>query len=212
MDAVNDTILSLAGSPWIYFVALALVIIDGFFPPVPSESVIVALSSLGIATGSPNLIAVVVIAAFGAMIGDNIAYALGRWVGVERFAWMRRPRVARAFQRAGRGLAKRTATLVLTARYVPVGRVAVNMTAGATHLPRRRFIPLTVLSGVTWALYSVLIGVLVGAWMHGHPVLGAAIAIVFALALGFAVDAILNRIAIRRDAATARATSVGTPD
>lgn len=212
MDAVNDTILSLAGSPWIYFVTLALVIIDGFFPPVPSESVIVALSALAIATGSPNLVVVVLIAALGAMIGDNIAYALGRWVGVERFAWMRRPRVAAAFGRARRGLAKRTATLVLTARYVPVGRVAVNMTAGATHLPRRRFIPLTVLSGVTWALYSVAIGVLVGAWLHEHPLLGAAIAIVFALALGFAVDAILTRLAARRDAASARATSAGTVD
>ena len=46
LDAVNDLALDLAGSPWVYLVVYAFVAIDAFFPPIPSESVIVALGVL----------------------------------------------------------------------------------------------------------------------------------------------------------------------
>ena len=49
---------------------------------------------------------------------------------------MRGPRMQAAFRWAGRELRKRPASLILVARFVPIGRVAVNLTAGATHYPR----------------------------------------------------------------------------
>ena len=113
-------------------------------------------------------------------MGDNIAYLIGRGTGTRRWAWMRGPRMQAAFRWAGRELRKRPASLILVARFVPIGRVAVNLTAGATHYPRRRFVSLTVLSALLWASYSVGIGLSVGPWFEKNHVLGAAIAIVCA--------------------------------
>ncbi|WP_120339054.1 DedA family protein [Cryobacterium soli] len=198
MDLLTDFLLAAVSSPWVYLVVFAVVVIDGFFPPVPSESIVVVAAALGVSAGTPNPVVIVVLAAVGAAVGDNIAYWLGRRIGVDRFRWMRGRRTAAALDRAGRGLARRPASLLLVARYIPVGRVAVNMTAGATGLPHRRFWPLTVLAGACWAVYSVLIGVLAGNAFRDQPMLGATIGVVLALCLGVLVDRVAAMIAHRR--------------
>ncbi|WP_030143106.1 acyltransferase family protein [Mycetocola saprophilus] len=53
-DWLNDAILATAGSPWIYLIVLFGVCADAFFPPIPSETVVVAAAALGFATGAPN--------------------------------------------------------------------------------------------------------------------------------------------------------------
>src|SRR5690606_3306544 len=139
LETLTDVITTLAGSPWVFPIVLALCIVDGFFPPVPSETVVVAAATLSVATGAPNLPLLIVVAAVGAAAGDNIAYWIGRAVGTTRFRWMRLRRVASAIELARRGIRRRGALLIFAARYIPVGRIAVNMTAGATHYPVRRF-------------------------------------------------------------------------
>ncbi|AWB87330.1 DedA family protein [Mycetocola zhujimingii] len=201
MDFLTDALLSTATSPWVYAIVFAVVVIDGFFPPVPSETVVVAAAAIGVSAGAPNPVLIILVAAIGAALGDNIAYLLGRIVGTDRFAWMRHPRTVRAFDWAAHGIRSRPAALILTARYIPIGRIAVNMTAGATGFPHRRFWPLTVLAGVSWAAYSVLIGLLAGHWVKDQPLLGALIGIVIAIALGFLIDRVSSAVARRRTAA-----------
>lgn len=213
MDLLSDFLLSAVSSPWVYLVVFLIVVIDGFFPPVPSESIVVVAAAIGVSTGAPNPIVIVILAAIGAAIGDNIAYSLGRTVGTQRFRWMRHARAVAAFDWAGRGLARRAASMILVARYIPVGRIAVNMTAGATGFSHRRFWPLTVLAGTCWAVYSVLIGVLAGNWVSEQPLLGAAAGIVIALALGVIIDRVSTVVTRRRDAAAAASAeaSAATP-
>ncbi|WP_152365430.1 DedA family protein [Microlunatus speluncae] len=198
METLTDFILGAAGSPWIYLLVVLVACIDGFFPPVPSESVVVALAAVGVATGQPWVIGVAVVAAIGAIAGDNIAFWMGRKLGVGRFAWMRRPKVAKVFDFARRQLQHRGALLILTARYIPVGRVAVNMTAGATGFSWKRFFPLSILAGTSWAVYSIAIGALAGHWVKDNPLLGAGIAIVAAMIIGFVIDKIVGRVTGRQ--------------
>jgi membrane protein DedA with SNARE-associated domain len=80
------------------------------------------------------------------------------------------------------------------ARFIPIGRVAVNLTAGVTHYHHLRFVGLTVLSASLWAGYSVAIGLFFGQWFEHNHLLGAAIAIVCAVALGIIVDLLINRL------------------
>ena len=177
-------------SPWLYLVLFAVTIIDGFFPPVPSETVLVAAAAVTASTGEGNLLLLGAVAAVGAAIGDNIAFLIGRGVGTTRFAWMRRPRVASAFEFAQRALDRRSATLILGARYIPVGRVAVNMSAGALGFPWRRFLPLSLIAGVSWSIFSLAIGLLAGAWIKDQPLLSAGLGIVIALVIGVVIDRI----------------------
>lgn len=193
MQAINDIILAAAGQPWVLVLVLACCIIDGFFPPVPSESVVVGLAAVAATADVPNPLLLALVAAAGAFSGDNIAYLLGRRVGTGRWAWMRGPRMQSAFRWAGRELRKRPASLILVARFVPIGRVAVNLTAGVTHYPHLRFVGLTILSASLWAGYSVAIGLFFGQWFEDNHLLGAAIAIVCAVALGIVVDLVINK-------------------
>ena len=143
----------------------------------------------------PNPALLAVTAAAGAFIGDNIAYVIGRNVGTRRWAWMRGHRMQRAFRWAGAELRKRPASLILVARFVPIGRVAVNLTAGATHFAQSRFVALTVLSAVLWAAYSVAIGLFFfGQWFEENHLLGVIVAVVCAVGLGILVDVVIGKV------------------
>lgn len=190
MDILNELIMQAIASPWLYLVLFAVTVIDGFFPPVPSETVLVAAAAVAASTGEGNLLLLGAVAAIGAAIGDNIAFVIGRGLGTTRFAWMRRPRIAAAFAYAQRALDRRSATLILGARYIPVGRVAVNMTAGALGFPWRRFLPLSLIAGLSWSIFSLAIGLLAGAWIKDQPLLSAGLGIVIALVIGFVIDRI----------------------
>lgn len=207
LELLTQSILAASTSPLVYLLVFAVCVIDGFFPPIPSESVVVALAALAISSGSPWLLALGAVAAAGAIVGDNIAYLIGRRVGTARWAWMRRPRVAAAFDKARNGLEKRGVMVILTGRFIPVGRVAVNMTAGATGYPRRSFVPLTIVGGIGWALYSIGIGVLAGHWVADNPLLGTVVAIAVAMVVGAVVDFIRGRLAIRSERSPARGTA-----
>ena len=209
MDVINELILNAVTSPWLYVVMFATAVIDGFFPPIPSETVLVAAAAVAVSTGGSNLLLLCAVAAVGAAIGDNIAYLIGRGVGTTRFAWMRRPRIAAAFDRAERTLGRRGAPLILGARYIPVGRVVVNMSAGALRYPWRRFLPLSVIGGVTWAAYSAIIGVVAGKLFEDQPFLSSVLGVGVALVLGLVVDRVAAVRRRRRE--RSEAASDGTP-
>ncbi|MCB5292457.1 DedA family protein [Arthrobacter sp. SO3] len=194
MQAINDFILAAAGQPWVLLLVFVCCVIDGFFPPIPSESVVVGLAAVAATAGIPNPALLAAAAAAGAFLGDNIAYLLGRGAGTQRWAWMRGPRMQRAFRWAGTELRKRPASLILVARFVPIGRVAVNLTAGATNFQRSRFVWLTVLSAVLWAGYSVAIGLFFGQWFEENHLLGVIVAVICAIGLGILVDRVIGRL------------------
>jgi membrane protein DedA with SNARE-associated domain len=195
VDVINELIMQAVASPWLYLALFVVTVIDGFFPPVPSETVLVAASAVATSAGGANLVLLGVIAAIGAAIGDNIAFLIGRTVGTTRFAWMRRPRVVATFDAAQRSLEHRSAVLILGARYIPVGRVAVNMSAGALGFPWRRFVPLSIIGGLSWAAFSLAIGLLAGAWLKDQPMVSAGLGIVIALLVGLVIDRVA---AVRR--------------
>lgn len=194
MQAINDFILAAAGQPWVLVLVFACCVIDGFFPPIPSESVVVGLAAVAATADVPAPAMLLLAAAAGAFIGDNTAYLIGRAAGTRRWAWMRGRRMQAAFHWAGRELRKRPASLILVARFVPIGRVAVNLTAGTTRYPRRSFVGLTVLSAVLWASYSVAIGLFFGQWFEDNHLLGVIVAVVCAVLLGIGIDMAISRL------------------
>jgi len=201
IEAITDVVVATAASPLVYLVVLLVAALDGFFPPVPSETIIVAVIAVGATTGAPVAAGIILAAAIGAILGDNLAYLLGRLVGTTRFRWMRRPSAMRILEWAATGLRKRPASLILIGRYIPIGRIAVNMMAGATGLRHRRFLVLTIVAGFSWAAYAAVIGLFAAAWIRDSPLLAAVVAVVIAMVLGLVIDRIASRISHRRSAA-----------
>ncbi len=173
MEFLNQMLEHAAGQPWIYPVLLVFFFIDGFATILPSETAIVGLSALSLHSGEPNLWILGATALVGAMAGDNMAYMLGRKIGLTRWKWMRRPKVQKMFAWAQYELDKRGAVLIFTARYIPWGRVAVNYVAGQTGFRHRTFFWLDAFACITWVGYSIGIGLLAGQWVHHNPLLAS---------------------------------------
>lgn len=192
LHGLNDMAINAADSPWVFVVVFCFAAIDALIPIIPSESVVVALAAISVNANHPAPWWLALAAGLGALLGDNLTYRLGRGIGLDRFGWMRSPRMTRAFAAARHELDKRSALLILTARYVPVGRVAVNLTAGATRFPYRRYLPLAIAAASSWALYSVFIGRVAGRWVEQNPLLGSAIAVTLAVFIGFTIDRLVS--------------------
>lgn len=194
---VEEWFLAFAASPWVYLAMYVLITVDGFFPPVPSESVVIALAAVAVATGEPNLWLVLAIAAAGAFTGDQIAYAIGRRVDVRATRLLRARRAQQTIDWAEAALTHRGAAFIFGSRYIPIGRVAVNMTAGALRYPRARFVGLSALAAVSWAVYSTAIGVGAGAWLHERPLVAVVVGVVSGVVIGLLVDWVLGRVQAR---------------
>ncbi len=168
-----------------------LVLGDAFLVLIPGETAVTALAALSVVTGDPSLLAIIAVAALGAFLGDTICYLVGRRVGLERWAWMRRPRVTAAFAWARARLVRSTAAIVFTARFIPFARLAVNLTAGAGCVSAPRYLPLAASAALGWASYQALVGTVVAKLLPNAPVLAILASIAVALLLGVALDAVL---------------------
>lgn len=196
--SVVEAILAMAASPWVLLVLFVCTVIDGVFPPIPSESLVIALTSLSISQEAPNLVWIGLVAAAGAFVGDNVAYLIGAKLPIERFRIFRSRRGKRALAWAEHALARRGAVFILAARYVPIGRVAVNMTAGAVGYPYRRFVVVAGIAAVLWSVYSMVLGASAGTFLDEHPLVGVAVGVVLGVSLGFLVDFCVRRILGRK--------------
>ncbi|MEO9152084.1 MAG: DedA family protein [Lapillicoccus sp.] len=201
MDTADAFLLGLASSPWALLVLIACCYLDALFPPVPSEAIVLGLGTLAVSGHGAHpllaVVSVVVVAATGAFLGDRTAYAIGRRLPPGRLPLVPHHRAERLLARAREQLDRRGATLILSARYLPVGRVAVNIVAGVVGFPARRFTAYAAVASMLWATSTVLLGVGAGALLRGRPVLSVVLGIVVGLGVGLGADGVLRQRAKR---------------
>ena len=140
MDAIVDAI---GDSKWSYVIVFLVAAIDAFFPVVPSEATAIAA---GVVAGAGDLnVFVLIAAALGAIVGDNICFALGHFLGdrvVNRFFKGEKSQERLAW--AQRTLDARGGYLIVVARFIPGGRTVTTFTAGFVETyPWRRFLSST---------------------------------------------------------------------
>ncbi|MHB1064714.1 MAG: DedA family protein [Georgenia sp.] len=191
VNVVEEFVLGLTDSPWVLVAVAVLATIDGFFPPVPSESIIIAVAVLTTAGQGPSLWFLALAGAVGAFAGDLIAYTIGTKVPIDRLRIFASPRGQRSLAWARRALARRGTVFILSARFVPIGRVAVNMTAGAVGFPRRRFVVIAACAALIWGAYSTLLGMSAGVFLHDHPLIAVLAGVAGGIVLGLALDRVL---------------------
>ncbi|MFC8600228.1 DedA family protein [Isoptericola sp. NPDC057191] len=206
---LESTLFALVASAWAFPALFVSTAADGFFPPVPGETMVMMLA-VGSETGQGvNLGLVVLVAALGAWCGDQVAYAVGRALGASRVPFLRGPRGQRAVAWAARSFERRGASVVLGARFVPVGRMAVNVTAGAVGFSRRRFMALSAVASLAWACWTVLLGVVAAASLGDQPLLAVAVGIVVGTVIGVVVDRVLTAWGSRTRRPAGPAPTVG---
>lgn len=178
--------------PWALLAMALLVAGDAFVVILPGEIAVTALGALAVSEGRPPLWSVIIIAAAAAFAGDVGCYVIGRTVGLDRWAWMRRPRIRGALEWAAKRLNAQAGVAVFTARFIPFARLAVNLTAGAARLGPRFLVP-AALAACAWASYQAVIGAVLAAFLPGGPVVAVLTSVVVALALGLLLDVLAVR-------------------
>ncbi|MET7965830.1 DedA family protein [Micromonospora sp. NPDC005305] len=172
MGDVLDLLHQTVTSPWAYLVIIVVTAVDAFFPAVPGETVAITAGVFA-AGGEPNVVGVIVAAAFGALLGDHISYAIGRGGGARRLARLPADSRRRASSEwARRAVDRRGGIILTTSRYVPGGRTAVTLTMGAVRYPFRSFVMYDALACGTWGTYCGLLGYFGGLAFEHNPVHG----------------------------------------
>jgi membrane-associated protein len=182
-DAIVELVAGALNSPWGLLALATVAAVDGFFPVVPSESLVVTAGAFA-AGGDQSLALIIGAAALGAFTGDHISYYVGRRAGDRLIGRLRaRTRRAAAYEWARRVLAERGGTVIVVARYVPGWRTAVTLTAGAVHHPLSSFTLFDGIAAASWASYAALVGHLGGAAFEDEPLKGVLLGLGLALGL-----------------------------
>jgi len=181
---------AVSGSNWSYVIVFVIAALDAFFPLVPSEATAIAAGVVA-GAGELRLELLIPAAAVGAIVGDNISYGIGHFLGertVNRF--FKGEKAQKRLAWADRMLRERGAYLIVVARFIPGGRTATTFTAGFTKaMGWRRFLFFDTIAGAIWGAYTVLLGYFGGRTFEEDPWKGLLLAFGIALAVTAAVEA-----------------------
>jgi membrane-associated protein len=178
------------GSLISYVIAVVIPALDAIFPVLPSETVLIALGVATAGSADPRIAVLVLCAAAGAFVGDNLSYYIGsrfgplaerRFFSTEKGA-RRRAWAEHSLQRFG-------VRLIIACRFIPGGRTAVTLSCGLIGYPRRRFLPATAAAGLIWALYAFFLGRLGGKAFEDKPWAGFLVAFGVTIVVSALVEA-----------------------
>lgn len=192
-----------SSSPWFYLIIFVIAVLDSVLPIVPSETLVI-IGGVSAGLGNLWIPLVIVVAATGAFIGDNLSYFIGR----EASDW-----VTRRQTRTNKGAARmakiveqvheRGGLLLITARFIPGGRTALTLSCGVTKQPRRWFIGWAAVAAVIWGNYAALLGFIGGKSFEDNHTLAFIIAFISAFSITLVIELVrwlLKRTRYRKTA------------
>ena len=189
-----------SGSWWGYLIVFAVSYLDAIIPLVPSETTVVTAGVLASA-GDMSLALTILLAATGAFLGDNTAYLIGRHFGdrVER-RFFSSDKARGRLRWAERQLDERGGEIILVARFIPGGRTAVTLSAGALEMRWRRFAIYDAIAATIWASYAALLGYVGGKQFEAAPWKGLVVALTVAFAVAGGVELVRHALRKRKGA------------
>jgi membrane protein DedA with SNARE-associated domain len=169
------------------FLLFVLIALESAGLPLPGETALIAAAILATPKQDHySIVTVIAVAAFAAIVGDNIGYWIGRTGGrtlIERWGPLRRyservlPPGERFFERHG-------GKTVFFGRFVAVLRVTAAWLAGITHMSWWRFFFWNAAGGIVWAtgfgLLAYYFGKAAADAISEYGFTGAAVVIVLA--------------------------------
>jgi membrane protein DedA with SNARE-associated domain len=169
---------------------------------VPGDSVVL-VASTGV-DGPLEYTSLVIVVIVGALTGESIGFAIGRWFGPRlRASRLGRRLGEKNWLRAERYLARRGGLAVFLSRFIPVLHSLIPLTVGMSPMSYRRFMTWTVPACVLWAFAYVSVGsAAAGGYrelsreLHWAGYVFVAAIALFVLAV-FAAKKIINRIESR---------------
>jgi membrane protein DedA with SNARE-associated domain len=135
---------------WMLF---ALVLLESTGLPLPGEAALVSAALYAGATHRFGLAEVIGVASAGAVTGDTIGYAIGRWIGAP-FLFRHGRRIGLTSHRLAIGdylFRRHGAKIVFFGRFMALLRMLAALLAGANRMEWRRFALANGAGGLAWA-------------------------------------------------------------
>ncbi len=150
---------------WVYALLFLIVFVETgvvVMPFLPGDSLLFVVGALcGLDLMSLPLAMALLIAA--AVLGDQVNYSIGRWLGPQVFRWeSSRFFNKRAFDQAHAFYEKHGGITIVLARFMPFIRTFVPFVAGVAAMTRGKFTFFNVSGALLWVVSLTLAGYLFG--------------------------------------------------
>jgi membrane protein DedA with SNARE-associated domain len=152
-DDMHGILLTLEG--WLghygYGLVFATILLEDFGLPAPGETILISAALIA-AKGKLSIFLLLLAAWLGAVLGDNIGYAIGRFGGralvlrIGRYVLVNEKRLSRAegfFRRHG-------PIVVVIARFIEILRQLNGIAAGILNMPWRKFLLFNAIGALLW--------------------------------------------------------------
>lgn len=183
---------------WGYLVVFAGMLLENAGLPIPGET-LTLLGGYAAGSGQLQLLGVIGAAAAGAVLGDNLGYALGRrlgWGALQRAgSWLGQS--PEQMERLRQSFLMRAGLSVFLGRFVAVLRVLAGPMAGAVGMPYRRFLLCNLAGAGLWASTMVSLAWLGGRWIPLERMLKGVVEFGFGALLLVLLVALLPRLLSR---------------
>jgi membrane protein DedA with SNARE-associated domain len=192
-----------------YWVVTLAVALESMGVPFPGETALLAAAIFAGTTGQLNIVGVILAAAIGAILGDNIGFGVGHFGGyplLHRLARLFRIR-ASALAYARRYFERHGDKTVFLGRFFSLLRTYVAFLAGVNRMPWRVFLLWNALGGICWSILYGVLGYVLG---QNLPLLGHVLGILGTAGIVLLVLFVLGAITLwivhrrREDQALAR--------
>ena len=146
-----------------YLAVTGLVLIEDFGIPVPGETVLI-LGAVYAGTGRLSIWLVALLGFVGAVLGDNVGFAIGHFGGRRlaerygRYVFL----TAERLDRATRFFDRHGGKIIVVARFVEGLRQANGIIAGTSGMHWRRFLIFNALGAALWVALWTSVGYLSG--------------------------------------------------
>ncbi|RDI34613.1 DedA family protein [Lentzea flaviverrucosa] len=168
---------TLISSPWLYAVLIAVSFLDSFLPLIPSEPVVI-VAGVYAATGQTTIVFVIAATTLGAFLGDLVPYTAGRLLGarvLKRLPPGSKRRAAHDW--FTRELDARGGFVLVTTRFIPVGRYLATLSTGLVRYPLGRYLMFIAFATAAWSAYTALTGYLGGVLFQENTLLAMAVGV-----------------------------------
>ena len=181
-----------------YLAVVLLVLVEDFGVPVPGETILI-LAAVYAGTGRLNIVLVGLLGFCGALMGDNVGFAIGHFGGRQlvdrygRYIFLTPERVDRAthfFERHG-------GKIIIVARFIEGLRQANGIIAGTTGMRWARFLTFNAIGAALWVSTWTSIGYFSGSHIDSIYSAASRFSTYLALAVGVVVLSYIGRRVVR---------------
>jgi membrane protein DedA with SNARE-associated domain len=196
-----------------YLAVFGFVLLEDFGVPVPGETILI-LGAVYAGTGRLNVFLVALLGFCGAVVGDNIGFAIGHFGGrrlVERYGRYifltpeRLDKTTAFFERHG-------GKIIVVARFIEGLRQANGIIAGTTGMHWARFVLFNAIGAALWVAVWTCVGYFSGSHIDTIYNTATRYSAYLGIAFGVLVLALIARRVMRRRRERASGGGVEAPD